>query len=360
MTERIDLTELEPNELRRAIEDFGSPAYHASQIYHWIYKRGITNFNQMTDLSVDLRTILCQKSIINTPQIDERKTSNDGTEKFLIGLRDNRQIESVFIPDTPRQTFCVSTQVGCAMRCGFCLTGRMGLARNLSAGEIVAQVRILSRAVNLENTTFNVVLMGMGEPLHNYDATLKAIRILCAKSGYSMTPRRITLSTVGIPEALIRLAKEPTIPNLAVSLHAATNELREQLVPVNRAQNLEDIIRACRHFPVSRHRRITFEYVLLSGVNDSVDDAKQLASLLRGIRSKVNLIPLNEAPAIPYSRPTDVRVDLFSHELSTNGIAVSVRKSRGRDIRAACGQLITTGTVYSPAQNVAAHMSKDS
>ena len=336
-----NIAELDLPELEAVLGDLGAKPYHARQIYRWLYRRGVTGFDQMTDLSVPLRQQLAAAAEIQSPTITERLRSTDHTEKFLIAMNDGRQVESVFIPDTPRQTLCISTQVGCAVRCGFCLTGTMGLLRNLSAGEIVGQVRLLAHALGLAGTRFNIVLMGMGEPLHNYDATMKALRMLTAKSGFGMAPSWITLSTIGVPHALARLSKEPVIPNLAVSLHAATEELRAELVPVNRKHTLADVIEACRQFPVRRRRRITFEYTLLDGVNDSVRDATGLARLLDGFQSKakVNVIPLNEAPGIPYRRPSDDQVDRFARTLSSNGITVSVRKSRGRDIRAACGQL---------------------
>ena len=357
MTFPTDISELEPAELEVAIGQLGVQPFHARQIYRWIYRRGVTDFARMTDLSLGLRQRLEHSFLIHTPTVERRQRSTDGTEKLLLRLNDGRLVESVFIPDTPRQAFCVSTQVGCAMRCGFCLTGKMNLARNLTAGEIVGQVRRLAHALELAETGFNVVLMGMGEPLHNYDATMKALRILTAESGFAMPPRRITLSTVGVPAGLTRLANEAVMPNLAVSLHAATEDLREQLLPVNRAYGLADVIAACRKFPVARRRRITFEYVMLAGVNDSVRDAERLAALLRGIRSKINLIPLNEAPGIPFQRPSDARVGRFARTLANQGAMVSVRKSRGRDIRAACGQLIVEGGAASPAQALAAQMS---
>jgi 23S rRNA (adenine2503-C2)-methyltransferase len=269
-------------------------------------------------------------------------------------LADRRRIESVFIPDTPSMTFCISTQVGCAMACGFCLTGKMGLIRNLTAGEIAGQVRALAAATGLLEQPFNIVLMGMGEPLHNYDATMKALRILHAEHGLAVSPRRVTLSTVGIVPGLERLAREPLMPNLAVSLHATTDEARTALVPPNRKYPLADILDACRRFPLKKRSRITFEYVLLNGVNDTPDDARRLVKLLSGIKAKVNLIPLNPAPGIPFERPSDARVDRFAQILADRHITVSVRKSRGQDIRAACGQLIVEGgTKKTAAQQMA-------
>ena len=348
------VTELEPDSLAEALARVGAKPFHARQIYGWIYRRGVADFAAMTDLSKELRAQLARTFIIPTPAVTARSESADGAVKFLLRLGDGRDVESVFIPDTPAMTFCVSTQVGCAMRCGFCLTGRMGLLRNLTAGEIAAQVRVMAHDLGLANRRFNVVLMGMGEPLHNYDETMKALRMLAADCGLSVSPRRVTLSTVGVLPALERLAKEPLMPNLAVSLHATTEELRDRLVPVSRKYGLADLIGACRRFPAPRRDRITFEYVLLRDVNDGVADARRLANLLRGIRSKVNLIPLNEAPGIPYRRPSDARVDRFARALAERRVVVSVRKSRGRDIRAACGQLIVEGTRRAPGQQAAA------
>src|SRR5688500_15895252 len=303
----------------------------------------------MTDLSRTLRTRLRDEFSISTPRIASDEQSVDGTRKFVLELGDKRRIESVFIPDTPSMTFCISTQVGCAMACGFCLTGKMGLVRNLSAGEIAGQVRVLAAATGLLDFPFNIVLMGMGEPLHNYDATMKALRMLHTEHGLALSPRRVTLSTVGIVPGLERLAREPLMPNLAISLHATTDEQRTALVPPNRKYPLADILEACRRFPLKKRSRITFEYVMLAGVNDLPEDARRLVRLLAGIKAKVNLIPLNPAPGIPYERPSDERVDRFAQILADRHVTVSVRKSRGRDIRAACGQLIVEGGVKKSA-----------
>jgi 23S rRNA (adenine2503-C2)-methyltransferase len=232
----------------------------------------------------------------------------------------------------------------------------MGLVRHLAAGEIVGQVRVLAQSLALLDVRFNVVLMGMGEPLHNYDATMKALRILADPSGLALSPRRVTLSTVGVVPALDRLATEPVMPNLAISLHATTEEQRSRLVPLNRKYRIEDVLAACRRFPVKRRDRITFEYVLLDGVNDAQEDARRLVRLLDGLRAKVNLIPLNEAAGIPFGRPPDDRVNAFAQVLAQHHLTVSVRKSRGRDIRAACGQLIVEGQKRSPGQQLASAM----
>jgi 23S rRNA (adenine2503-C2)-methyltransferase len=353
MARKTNLAELERDEIERALTALGVPRFHGRQIFHWIWARGVTDFAAMTDLSQALRTRLAGEFTISTPAITTTQTSSDGTTKFLLRLDDGRQIESVFIPDTPAQTFCVSTQVGCAMHCAFCLTGKMGLVRNLSAGEIAAQVRVLAAATRLAGRAFNIVLMGMGEPLHNYAATMKALRIVADKAGLGVPPRRVTLSTVGVLPGLEKLAEEAVMPNLAISLHATTTEQRDRLVPVNRKYTLEDLIDACKRFPLAKRRRITFEYVLLDGVNDTPEDARRLVRLLGGINAKVNLLPLNEAPGIPFSRPSDARVNAFAKVLADRGVVVSVRKSRGRDIRAACGQLIVESERRTPGQALA-------
>ena len=339
----IDLAELELHELEAALQARSIEPFHARQIYRWLHKRGVTDLDRMTDIGRTLRETLRSDVTITTPLVAGDERSTDGTRKFLLELADRRHVEAVFIPDTPAMTFCISTQVGCAMSCGFCLTGKMGLVRNLTAGEIVGQVRVLAAATGLLGHPFNIVLMGMGEPLHNYDNTMKALRILHAEHGFAMAPRRITLSTVGIVPGLERLAREALMPNLAISLHATTDEQRTALVPPNSKYPLAAILEASRRFPLKKRSRITFEYVLLDRVNDTPDDARRLAKLLVGIKAKVNLIPLNPAPGIPYQRPSDARVDRFAEILADRHVTVSVRKSRGRDIRAACGQLIVEG-----------------
>lgn len=341
----IEIAELELDELEASLEAMGQRRFHARQLYRWVHRRGIADFARMSDLSVELREQLGRACRVTNPEVVRRDVSTDGTTKFLLELRDGKLIESVFIPDTPADTFCVSTQAGCAMRCAFCLTGRMGLERNLTAGEIAGQVRMLAHELGMLDKPFNIVLMGMGEPLHNYDATMKALRMLNNPHGLAVPPRRITLSTVGVLPALERLASEPLVPNLAISLHATTEDVRDALVPVNRKYGLQDLLDACRRFPVKTRDRITFEYVLLSGVNDTPQDARRLVKLLNGIKAKVNLLPLNEAAGIPFSRPDGARVNQFAKILADAGLTVSVRKSRGRDIRAACGQLITETTV---------------
>jgi 23S rRNA (adenine2503-C2)-methyltransferase len=354
----IDLSNLYCSEVEAAMAELGVPRFHGRQVFHWVYRRGVTDFAEMTDLGRELRTKLAEAFCVSTPVLESQRTSVDGTTKFLLRLQDDRHIEAVYIPDTPAQTFCISTQVGCAMNCAFCLTGKMGLTRNLSPGEIAGQARLLAHSTGLADQRFNIVLMGMGEPLHNYDATIKALGILADDQGLAVGPRRVTLSTVGVLPALKRLAAEPLMPNLAISLHGTTETQRDALVPINRRYRLEELIEVCKEFPVRRRGRITFEYVLLDEVNDTPEDARRLVKLLAGIKAKVNLLPLNEAPGIPFRRPSDQRVNAFAKILADRSVLVSVRKSRGRDIRAACGQLIVESERRTAAQQLAAALER--
>jgi 23S rRNA (adenine2503-C2)-methyltransferase len=339
----IDLAALDLGELEDLVESLGHKRFHAKQLYRWIWKRGVTDFAGMTNLSRELRDALAGVAAVSLPEVIKRDVSEDGTQKFVLKMGDGKLIESVFIPDTPAQTFCVSTQVGCAMGCAFCLTGKMGLVRNLSAAEITGQVRLLARTLDLLDKSFNIVLMGMGEPLHNYDATMKALRMLNEKEGLALHPKRVTLSTVGLVPMMDRLAGEALMPNLAVSLHAASEGQRAAIVPSTKKYSMQDVIDACKRFPLAKRRRIMFEYVMLAGVNDAPEDARRLVKVLSGVKAKVNLLPLNAAAGIPFERPSDERVNAFAKILVDRGLMVSVRKSRGRDIRAACGQLIVEG-----------------
>jgi 23S rRNA (adenine2503-C2)-methyltransferase len=360
----LDIAGLELAELESRLVEMDAPRYHARQIFAWIHRRGVTDFAAMSDLPKALRARLAEAWTVTTPALVRKDVSTDGTTKYLFELADGTRIESVYIPDTPAQTFCISSQVGCAMACAFCLTGKMGLTRHLTAGEIAGQVRVLAHDLGLAapDRAFNIVVMGMGEPLHNYDATMAALRIVGDEAGLAVPARRITLSTVGLVPGIEKLGREPFMPNLAISLHASHEEQRDALVPVNRKYDLEALIEACKRFPVKRRSRITFEYVLLKGVNDTPEDARRLVKLLDGIKGKINLLPLNAAPGIPFERPDDGRVDAFAKILADKGLTVSVRKSRGRDIRAACGQLIVDEGVRgarpaaSPAQALADHL----
>ena len=336
---QVDLSGLTADELSALVVELGGKGFQGRQLFRWIHRKGVTDFSAMTTLPKELRARLADQAVISTPEVVRKDVSSDGTTKLLLRLGDGRQIEAVFIPDTPSQTFCISTQVGCAMKCGFCLTGTMGLTRHLTAGEIAGQVRVLATELGFLDTPFNIVVMGMGEPLHNYDATMKALQLVGSAEGLNVSPRRVTLSTVGVLPGLEKLAREPYMPNLAISLHATTEAQRDLLVPINRKYSLAQLMDACRKFPLKKRSRITFEYVMVAGVNDSIEDARRLVRLLNGLKAKVNLLPLNEAAGIPYSRPSDEQVDAFAQVLANAHVTVSVRKSRGRDIRAACGQL---------------------
>lgn len=319
-----------------------APSFRATQIFKSVYQRWIRSFEEMTDLPKAVRAELAEAWNIESPAVHRRFDSTDGTRRYLVPLEDAEFAEAVFIPESHRSTICVSSQVGCALACTFCLTGKLGLRRHLTAGEIVGQV-VAAQRDNLPwegRDGFNIVLMGMGEPLHNYDNVMKAIRILHDPEGMNMSMGRITLSTAGMLPALERLAEEPVIPNLAISLTGATNEKRDALMPINRKYPIEQLLDVVRHFPLKHRQRVTFEYVLLKGVTDSLDDAKALVRLLKGIPAKVNLIPLNEAEELEFSRPSDEVVRRFQDFLAEHNVSAFVRKNRGNDISAACGQLM--------------------
>ncbi len=318
-----------------------TPSFRAMQIYKSVYQHWFDDFGLMTDLPKQVRADLPQEWEIKLPGVQRRFDSIDGTRRYLVRLGDGELAETVFIPEEHRNTICISSQIGCALACTFCLTGQLGLTRHLSAGEIVAQVLVAQRD-NLSweaRDSFNIVLMGMGEPLHNYDNVMKSIRILHDEHGLNMSPSRITLSTAGLLPAVERLGSEPMIPNLAISLTGATNEKRNQLMPINRRYPIEQLLDAVRRFPLKHRQRVTFEYVLLRGLTDSPEDALHLVGLLKGIRAKVNLIPFNEAEEVPYKRPSDAVIARFQQVLIDHDIAAFVRKNRGNDISAACGQL---------------------
>ncbi len=338
---KIDLKGMSLEEMERFAAERGELAYRGRQLFQWIYGRGARRFEEMTDLPAALRDVLAEQAAIGGLTSLSRQVSRDGTRKYLFGCADGRQIETVLIPDEGRLTACLSIQVGCALACAFCLTGKMGLVRHLQAGEIVDQVLALGRDLAPGERIGNLVLMGMGEPLHNYDATVKALAILLHPLGLAYPARRVTLSTVGLVPELNSLAASGLQVNLAVSLHAATDELRDRLVPINRRYPLKELMAALRAYPLHPRRRITVEYTLMDGVNDRPEDARELARLLRGLRCKVNLLPLNEAPTIPFRRPSRQRVEGFQQVLKSAGILTTIRESRGWDISAACGMLAT-------------------
>jgi len=317
------------------------PSFRATQIYKSVYQRWFDDFELMSDLPKALRTELAAEWDIKLPPVHRRFDSIDGTKRYLVRLADGELAETVFLPEEHRNTVCISSQIGCALACTFCLTGQLGLTRNLTAGEILTQALIAQRE-NIAweaRDSFNIVLMGMGEPLHNYDNVMKAIRILHDEQGMNMSMSRITLSTAGLLPAIERLGTEPMIPNLAISLTGATNEKRNQLMPINRRYPIEQLLEAVRRFPLKHRQRVTFEYVLLKGLTDSPEDALHLVKLLKGMRAKVNLIPFNEAEEVPYKRPSEAVIERFQQILEDHHINAFVRKNRGNDISAACGQL---------------------
>lgn len=337
--EKPNIKELSRKELEAWLARRREPPYRSRQIQKWLFQKGAVSFAEMTNLSAQLRGELEQEFSIGRLAVVRRSSSVDGTVKFLFGLADHQNIESVLIPDGERLTLCISTQVGCGFGCAFCATAKMGLSRSLGAGEIVEQILEARRSLPEGQRVTHVVLMGMGEPLANYSEVLKALEIMSdSHSGIGLSPRRTTLSTVGLVPQMKKLMEETRV-NLAVSLHATTDELRSQLMPVNRKYPLRELIECCRSLPIPKRRRITFEYVLLRGVNHSADDAQRLARLLSGVRCKINLIPFNPHPDALYQRPTREDVLQFQNDLAAKGLQVNVREPRGSDIQAACGQL---------------------
>lgn len=336
-------------ELRHLAEQWGLPAYRGSQLYHALYAERRFNFAQMTNLPRGLRERLAREAVIGLPRLDKRFASADGTIRYLFRLDDAKSVEAVWMPEEDRQTLCLSTQAGCAVLCRFCATGLLGLLRNLSAAEIVAQalVALEDNRAHLRPVT-NVVLMGQGEPLLNYDATLRAVRLMADPEGMNIPWRRITLSTSGILPGIRRLAAEPQRPKLAISLNATTEEQRRTLMPVTRKYHLTELMEACRRYPLRPWERLTFEYVLLGGVNDSSQDAERLIQLLGGFRAKVNLIPWNPTPSLPFHAPDPGQVENFQQTLRGAGLLAFIRKPRGQDIYAACGQLASLEAAPAP------------
>ena len=386
-----NIKDLSPQEFEGHLARLNQPAYRARQIWQWLYQKQAVSVSEMTNLPASLRAQLDHDFSISRLSTLRRSASRDGAVKFLFGLNDDNSIESVLIPEAKRLTLCISTQAGCGLGCAFCATALLGLKRNLRASEIVDQVLEASRTlaphpsfslegrgqeesarhvlpsmvvpspsgrgkgggetaegsgeergmsyVAGEPRITHVVLMGMGEPLANYAETLKALEVMTdSRCGLGISPRRITLSTVGLVPQIRKLMEETRV-NLAISLHAPTNELRGHLMPVNRKYSLEQLMDCCRSLPIPRRKRITFEYVLLRGVNDSVVQAEQLCELLRGIRCKVNVIPFNPHAGNSFQRPSDFEIERFQQVLQSHGLQVNVRRARGEDIQAACGQL---------------------
>nr|WP_298683018.1 23S rRNA (adenine(2503)-C(2))-methyltransferase RlmN [uncultured Dongia sp.] len=342
---RRDLIGLDRAELEALMLEVGEPKFRARQLWHWLYHRGERDFSQMLNLSKEFRVRLEQQFFVGRPGIAVNLASKDGTHKWLLNLRDNQQVETVHIPEEDRGTLCVSSQVGCTLTCKFCHTGTQRLVRNLDADEIVGQVMMARDHLGEwpspkdGRLLSNIVMMGMGEPLYNFDAVAKALKIVMDGEGIAISKRRITLSTAGVVPMIERCGAELGV-NLAVSLHAVNDELRDQIVPINKKYPLKELMKALENYPgLSNARRITFEYVMLKGVNDSAADARALVKLISKVPAKVNLIPFNPWPGAPFERSTPASIRDFSDIIFDAGYSSPVRTPRGEDIMAACGQL---------------------
>ncbi len=356
---RANLFGMSKDALVRLAEERGEPAFRGRQLYDWLYRRRVRDVGSMGNLPRAFRQSLAGELEVRWPDVAERALSRDGTRKYLFRLHDGATIEAVYIPEEDRRTICISTQAGCPLKCAFCLTGIAGYQRNLKPAEILGQVATVMAEHPVDEThphrrgcdpfPWNIVVMGMGEPLLNYDATVAALRVLMDGDGFGVAPRKLTLSTVGILPALEKLAREPVRPNLAISLHAPDPGLRRALMPIEEKYAMGDVIEAALRYEVPHGGLVTFEYVLLGGVNDTAPHARELARRLAGKRVKVNLIPLNPAPEIPFKAPATAAVDAFCATLVAAQVAVSVRRSRGLDILAACGQLHLKKGAAAPA-----------
>ncbi|MBV0913393.1 23S rRNA (adenine(2503)-C(2))-methyltransferase RlmN [Anianabacter salinae] len=350
----LNLVGLTRTAMQAALVDAGTPERQAKmrcgQIWQWIYHRGVRDFAQMTNLSKDYRALLAERFVIALPEVVSKQVSADGTRKYLMRIAGGHEVETVYIPETDRGTLCISSQVGCTLTCSFCHTGTQRLVRNLTAGEIVGQIMVARDDLGewvkpgeamgeRPRLLSNVVLMGMGEPLYNFDNVRDAMKITMDGEGIALSRRRITLSTSGVVPEIARTAEEIGCL-LAVSFHATTDEVRDGLVPINKKWNIETLLGALRDYPkLSNSERITFEYVMLKGVNDSDADARRLVQLIRGIPAKINLIPFNEWPGAPYERSDWDRIESFADIVYKAGYASPIRTPRGEDIMAACGQL---------------------
>ena len=359
---QLELLGLDLAELTALVEQAAEPAYRARQLFDALYRQRVARLEEVLTLPAAFRGVLAQQAVsVGLPRVEKKFQSQDGTVRYLLGFADAESVETVWMPEGDggeagdgseagapesaqaqaweRATICVSSQAGCAVDCRFCLTALLGLKRNLSAGEIVGQVlAVLSdQGVALERRRLNLVFMGMGEPFLNYDNFIKGVRLLV--EGVGIAESRMTVSTAGIAPRIEDLGREAVRPKLAISLNASNDELRTRLMPINRKWNLEALLAAARAFPLRNRERVTFEYVLLDGVNDSVENARELVEAIRGIRSKVNLIALNPGPGMDFGTPADSRVAAFQQVLAGSGVPAFVRRPRGRDIFAACGQL---------------------
>ncbi|MBC7961602.1 MAG: 23S rRNA (adenine(2503)-C(2))-methyltransferase RlmN [Steroidobacteraceae bacterium] len=340
MNEKTDLKNLTLPALEQFLQGQGKERFRANQIFKWIYQHDAGTFEEMTNISKDLRKELAETACISNLKTEAIEVGSDGTRKYLFNLGDGLAVESVLIPIEGRNTVCISSQVGCAMACEFCLTGTFKLTRNLTTAEIVNQIMAIRHDVRESGEEIrNVVMMGMGEPLHNLDNVIPAIQIMIDGNGLQLSNRRVTVSTCGLVPEMERLGREIPNVNLAVSLNATTDELRDRIMPVNRRYPLKELLKACKEFPLPGRRKVTFEYVMLGGINDSLEDAKRLLRLISDIPNKVNLIPFNEHEGCDFKAPTQAAIDAFHSYLIDRHVTVITRDSRGGDISAACGQL---------------------
>jgi 23S rRNA (adenine2503-C2)-methyltransferase len=339
---------LEVPDLQRVLE--GQADFRARQVYEAVYRERVSDLVQVTALPLSLRKELALKHPLGLPQVGAEYKSVDGTRRYLLALDDQKTIETVLMPEEGRDTICISSQVGCPVNCQFCLTALMGLERNLTAGEIVGQVLFVMQTHQLSTGSdrLNIVMMGMGEPLLNLPNVIKATRLLTDPKGIGLSPRRITLSTAGIVPKIQELGREPIRPKLAISLNASTEEQRRELMPITRKYSLKDLLAACKAYPLRKWEKLTFEYVLLKGVNDTDADARRVVKLLAHLNAKVNLIALNPGPGIRFETPDASRVDAFQ-AIVRRSVPCFVRKPRGRDIFAACGQLKRVGSISGSA-----------
>jgi 23S rRNA (adenine2503-C2)-methyltransferase len=337
---RANLVGLLPVELEDLAVTLGASRYRGRQLATWIYRKGARDLEAMTDLPKDLRARLGESYEIALPELERATPSQDGSRKLVFRLADARRVSAVLMPDDGRITLCLSTQVGCGYACAFCLTGTMGLDRNLTAGEIVGQLLAANALLGEHERVTHIVFMGMGEPLANYASLVAALRIMIdPRLGLAYSPRRLTVSTVGLVSGIERLGREDLRVNLAISLHGATDEVRGRLMPINRSWNLEALMAAVKRYPLAARQHVFFEYVMLEDVNDSVADAQALVRLLRGVKAKVNLIPFNDWDGSHFRRPPLPRILAFQGILLDAGVTTTVRWSKGEDIGAACGQL---------------------
>ena len=345
----VNLIGMDRDDIFAVLSEMGEPRFRADQIFKWVYGRGVSDFSEMTNIAKPLQARLAERFMIARPGIARDLASEDGTHKWLLDLGDGNEVECVHIPESDRGTLCVSSQVGCTLNCRFCHTGTQRLVRNLGATEIVGQIMLArdhlgewptaERRTIYERELSNIVMMGMGEPLYNFENVAKALKIVMDDAGIAISRRRITLSTAGVVPLIERCGEELGV-NLAVSLHAVHDELRDEIVPINRKYPIAELLEACRNYPgLKNSRRITFEYVMLKDVNDSDADARELVRIIAGIPAKVNLIPFNPWPGAPYDRSTNARIEAFAEIVRNAGYPSPVRTPRGEDIMAACGQL---------------------